>query len=203
MPPPGSAGGAITLMHAGMPLSRLHVPQRHVCLKSMRESARQITPLRLSIVNSQPARGPMFQTARIRPRRVLVQSVLASAAMAAAALLALPAPGSAQELDMNAIMPCGTPDLKGKQDAAACDSSRAIFVQQCTSCHTIVPIVRQQKNDADWDATMTRHRERVPDLSPAEFDSIAQFLKDHFKPERPVPNLPQQLIDNDPGFPPA
>ena len=36
-----------------------------------------------------------------------------------------------------------------------------------------------------------------------QLELIAQFLKDHFNPDRPVPKLPQVLIDNDPGLPPA
>jgi hypothetical protein len=112
-------------------------------------------------------------------------------------------PAAAQDLDLNAIMPCGTPDFAGKQSAADCTSARSLLMQQCTSCHSFVPIVRQQKEESGWDATIASHRERVSSMSDNELNLLAQFMKDHFRPDRPVPNLPQQLIDNDPGFPPA
>ena len=116
--------------------------------------------------------------------------------------LSLWAPAAAQEqLDMNAIMPCGTADFAGKQTAEQCDAARDAFMQNCTSCHSFVPIVLLQKDEAGWDATLSQHRSLAPEISRSDFDLIAQFLKDHFRPDRPVPHLPKALIDNDPGFP--
>ena len=54
-----------------------------------------------------------------------------------------------------------------------------------------------------WDATLVRHREKMSEAEDADLDLIKQFLKDHFRPDRPVPNVPQELIDSDPGFPAA
>jgi len=121
----------------------------------------------------------------------------------AAAFFGRPAPASAQQLDLAAIMPCGTPDLAGKQPADQCSAARDLFMQDCTSCHSFVPVVREQKDAAGWNATMSRHQPRVENASEADLDLIRQFLTDHFRPDRPVPKLPQELIDNDPGFPPA
>jgi hypothetical protein len=111
-------------------------------------------------------------------------------------------PASAQDqLDLNAIMPCGTPGFAGKQTADQCNAARNLFMQNCTSCHSFVPIVLLQKNEAGWDGTLAYHRPLLPQLSQADFDLVGQFLKDHFRPDRPVPNLPKTLIDNDAGFP--
>jgi hypothetical protein len=119
----------------------------------------------------------------------------------AAIFLVRGTPASAQQLDLNAIMPCGTPDVAGEQTADQCSAARDLFMQNCTSCHSFIPIVLLQKDETGWDATITHHRPLVPQLSQADLDLIRQFLKDHFRPDRPVPNLPKALIDNDPGFP--
>jgi hypothetical protein len=119
------------------------------------------------------------------------------------ALLDTVAPVSAQELDLAAIMPCGTPDLAGRQPPDQCTAARDLFMRDCTSCHSFVPIVRQQKDASGWDATMSRHQTRMDNATTGDLDLIRQFLQDHFRPDRPVPKLPQELIDNDPGFPPA
>ena len=100
-------------------------------------------------------------------------------------------------------MPCGIPDSGGRQSVDVCERARELFIQQCTSCHSFVPIVRQQKVGADWDGTLRRHTERLSEAPSEDLELIGQFLKDHFNPDRPVPSLPQELIDNDPGFPPA
>jgi hypothetical protein len=108
----------------------------------------------------------------------------------------------AQELDINAVMKCAG-DAKAKQSAEACVAARGLFMQHCTSCHSFVPVVRQQKDEAGWSAVMSGHRERTGGVADPDYEAIGQFLKDHFTPDRPVPELPQHLIDNDPGFPPA
>lgn len=144
-----------------------------------------------------------IRTICIRKICLLAFSVCAGGSLAlAVASLSRWAPAAAQEqLDLNAIMPCGTPDLAGKQSADQCTLARDAFMQNCTSCHSFVPIVLLQKDAAGWDATLTQHQSLAPGISRTDLDIIGQFLKDHFRPDRPVPALPKQLIDNDAGFP--
>lgn len=117
--------------------------------------------------------------------------------------VAVAGPSQAQGLDVNAVMPCAPPAHSGKQAPDVCEQSRGLFMQNCTSCHTVIPVVRMQKPDAEWDATLVRHREKMSEAEDADLDLIKQFLKDHFRPDRPQPNVPQELIDSDPGFPAA
>jgi len=109
----------------------------------------------------------------------------------------------AQDLDMNAIMPCGGDFASGKLSEDQCKSARDLFLQDCTSCHSFVPVVRTQKDEAGWNATMGVMGPKVQGASQADLDLIKQFLIDHFNADRPVPTLPSDLIANDPGFPPA
>lgn len=123
-------------------------------------------------------------------------------AIALVAIACTARPAFGQELDINAVMKCAG-DAKAKQSAEACVAARGLFMQHCTSCHSFVPVVRQQKDEAGWGALMAGHRQRAADVADPDYEAIGQFLKDHFTPDRPVPDLPQHLIDNDPGFPPA
>jgi hypothetical protein len=109
----------------------------------------------------------------------------------------------AQDLDMNAIMPCGGDFTSGKLTEDQCKSARDLFLQNCTSCHSFVPVVRMQKDEAGWTATMGVMGPKAQGASPDDLNLIKQFLIDHFNPSRPVPNLPPDLVANDPGFPPA
>lgn len=138
--------------------------------------------------------------------RVALVSVLATAG-AFAVIEVLSSFGEtgavAQDLDMNAIMPCGGAFSTGKLTEDQCKAARDLFLQDCTSCHSFVPVVRLQKDAAGWKATMATMAPKVQGASKADLDSIEQFLVDHFNPGRPVPKLPDALISNDPGFPPA
>lgn len=109
----------------------------------------------------------------------------------------------AQGLDIDATMPCAPPGHSGRQSAELCEKSRGLFMQNCTSCHTVIPVMRMQKPESEWDGTLIRHREKMSEAADEDLDLIRQFLKDHFRPDRPVPPIPQELIDSDPGFPAA
>jgi hypothetical protein len=72
---------------------------------------------------------------------------------------------------------------------------RDLVLNNCTSCHTIVPIVVLQMTKDAWERNSRDHRERVPALSDAEFKTLYDYLIANFNPERPVPKLPKALLD--------
>lgn len=74
-----------------------------------------------------------------------------------------------------------------------CAAARDLILANCTSCHTFVPVVKAQKNEAEWIATLEIHRPRVPDLSDEQLTQIRQYLIEHFNPNMPVPKLPPEL----------
>ena len=72
---------------------------------------------------------------------------------------------------------------------------RDLLLDNCTSCHTFVPIVVLQMSKEAWERNSRDHRGRVAALSDADFKTLYQYLIVNFNPARPVPKLPQELMD--------
>ena len=87
---------------------------------------------------------------------------------------------------MNAIFPPGP--------------GRDLVLNNCQNCHTFVPIVILQMEEAAWTRNSVDHRERVTGLSDADFATLYDYLKVNFNPRRPVPALPQELLDTWTGY---
>jgi hypothetical protein len=71
---------------------------------------------------------------------------------------------------------------------------RDLVLNNCTTCHTFVPIVVLQMSKEAWERNSRDHRERVKALSDADFQVLYQYLVANFNPNRPVPKLPQELL---------
>ena len=86
---------------------------------------------------------------------------------------------------------------------------RDIVLNNCQNCHTFVPIVVLQMEEAAWTRNSIDHRERVTQLSDEEFKTLYTYLKANFHPGRPVPNLAQgtarhlDVVLDPGGFAPA
>ena len=72
---------------------------------------------------------------------------------------------------------------------------RDLLLDNCTSCHTFVPIVVLQMTKDAWEANSRNHRDRVTALNDADFQTLYQYLTANFNPDRPVPKLPKELLD--------
>jgi mono/diheme cytochrome c family protein len=72
---------------------------------------------------------------------------------------------------------------------------RDIVLNNCQNCHTFVPIVVLQMEEAAWTRNSIDHRERVTQLSDEDFKTLYTYLKANFHPGRPVPRLPKELLD--------
>jgi mono/diheme cytochrome c family protein len=72
---------------------------------------------------------------------------------------------------------------------------RELVLNNCTTCHTFVPIVVLQMTKEAWERNSRDHRERVTALSDADFKTLYEYLTANFNPDRPVPKLPQELLD--------
>jgi mono/diheme cytochrome c family protein len=73
---------------------------------------------------------------------------------------------------------------------------RSLVLNNCQSCHTWVPIVVLQMNEAEWERSSTEHRGRVQGLSDQEFETLYAYLKASFTPDTPVPDLPPALLES-------
>jgi hypothetical protein len=72
---------------------------------------------------------------------------------------------------------------------------RELVLNNCTTCHTFVPIVVLQLTKEAWERNSRIHRERVPSMSDADFRTLYDYLEASFNPDRPVPKLPKALLD--------
>lgn len=121
-------------------------------------------------------------------------ALLAIAVFFAASLnLSLTAGSQAQEVDLNAVFRCAATDDEGK---AACGEARDLILNNCTVCHTFVPIVMQQFDAAGWTSLLDRHKGngRVNQLSAEQIMTIHDYLTDNFNGTLPPPDLPPELL---------
>ena len=71
---------------------------------------------------------------------------------------------------------------------------RELVLNNCTTCHTFVPIVILQMTEEGWERNSRDHRGRVAALSDADFKVLYEYLRRNFNPNRPVPKLPPELL---------
>jgi hypothetical protein len=88
--------------------------------------------------------------------------------------------GASAKLNLDEIFPPGR--------------GRELLLNNCTTCHTFVPIVVLQMNKEAWDRNSRDHRGRVGALSDADFKTLYDYLRANFNPNRPVPKLPPELL---------
>jgi mono/diheme cytochrome c family protein len=105
----------------------------------------------------------------------------APAADAPAAARTTSPPGS-MRVDIDAIFPEG--------------EGRSLVLNNCQTCHTWVPIVVLQMNEAEWYRSSLEHRGRVQGLNDQEFETLYDYLKASFTPDTPVPELPPALLES-------
>jgi hypothetical protein len=121
----------------------------------------------------------------IRPPLLLFATLLAAGGVLAAR--------AQQNVDMEQIFWCRDGE-NGGLTQAECADARELILLNCTVCHTFVRIARAQKTEAEWNATLSRHRQRVVNLSDEQFARVRQYLISHFNPGHPQPELPPELL---------
>ena len=94
-----------------------------------------------------------------------------------------PASGDSEPIRVNidAIFPAGP--------------GRDLVLNNCQSCHVWVPIVILRMDENAWHRNSLEHRSRVEALDDELFEILYDYLSSTFTPERPVPELPQALLE--------
>lgn len=133
----------------------------------------------------------------------MMRHQLAAVIMGSAALVGCTAPastaGPAQRAEARTTE--DTESVKVNIDEIFPDGQgRDLVLNNCTSCHTFVPIVVLQMDQEAWAGNRLIHRERVSALSDAEFETVYQYLVANFNPDRPVPKLPKALLNTWTGY---
>ena len=101
-------------------------------------------------------------------------------------------PASAQDVDVQEIFRCVDHPEVGPEH---CDEARSIILNNCTTCHTFVPIVLMQNDSGAWTGLLERHRDRAVRLSDEEFETIREYLAANFNEDLEPPELPPALLD--------
>ncbi len=83
------------------------------------------------------------------------------------------------KLDIDALLPPGP--------------GRDLVLQYCVNCHNIAPIVLARKTKDEWQYHRQDHSGRVA-ISKDELDQIYNYLTTYLTPDRPVPQLPPELL---------
>lgn len=144
-------------------------------------------------------------SSRLARRGRLARGAMALAAAAGIAVLASATLGiepsaQAQNVNIEKIFWCKEGGPTGEQSEEQCVAARESILNNCTTCHAFVPIVKAQKSEEGWHSFLQAHRARV-DMNDADYEQIELFLAEHFNPDNPVPKLPPALEQL--GMPPA
>jgi hypothetical protein len=90
--------------------------------------------------------------------------------------------------------PNGPPTKLNMDEIFPPGPGREILLNNCTTCHTFVPIVLSQKTKEEWENTRLHHRDRVSGLGDADFKTLYEYLETNFARGHPVPKLPPELL---------
>lgn len=75
-------------------------------------------------------------------------------------------------------------------------AGRDLVLDNCQSCHVLVPILVLPLDDAAWYRSSLEHRERVEGLTDSEFEALYDYLASNFTPDKEAPELPPALLDS-------
>jgi len=107
--------------------------------------------------------------------------------------LGFAAPAQAQSVNLQEIFRCVENDTVGTEE---CDRARTLVIDNCTVCHSFVPIVLQQFDSGAWRGLLDRHRDRVVQLNDQQVDEIHAYLTVNFNEDLPPPEVPPALLEN-------
>lgn len=118
---------------------------------------------------------------------------LAVAICTAAALPGGPPAAQAQQLDLDEVFRCSEETVT-RDD---CLDARDAILNNCTTCHTFVPIVMQPFDGDGWRGLLVRHVEngRVDQLTPERVEIMRLYLAENFNGDQPPPELPPALLE--------
>lgn len=74
---------------------------------------------------------------------------------------------------------------------------RDLVLYNCTACHTFVRIVLGQRTKERWEIVKRNHRPRVPQVPDSDLDRIFEYVESNFNETKPVPSLPNWLLEAD------
>jgi hypothetical protein len=89
--------------------------------------------------------------------------------------------GASRKLDIDALLPPGP--------------GRELVLQYCVNCHNIAPIILARKTHDEWEYHRKDHTGRLA-ITQEEWDTIYNYLETYLTPDRPIPELPPELLND-------
>ena len=98
----------------------------------------------------------------------------------------------AQQLDLDQVFRCSEASVPRD----SCLQAREVILNNCTTCHTFVPIVMQGFDENGWRGLLTRHVEngRVSQVPAEQIENLRVYLAENFNGDEPPPELPPELM---------
>lgn len=135
---------------------------------------------------TQPTITPVPPTATIQATTTPVPPTVTAQPTKASATPTPQASSSGQQkLNMDDYMPKGT--------------GRDLVLRDCTTCHSIVPIITGQRPNARWLSLKQDHRDKASGVNQADYDAEFNYLMENFNNTKPEPQLPAWFIQQQPG----
>lgn len=99
----------------------------------------------------------------------------------------------AQQLDLDEVFRCSEASVPREN----CLQARDVILNNCTTCHTFVPIVMQSFDENGWRGLLTRHVEngRVTQVPAEQIENLRLYLAENFNGSEPPPDLPKELLE--------
>lgn len=120
-------------------------------------------------------------------------AAFASMAILLAGQVSLGGPATSADVDLDVVFRCAG---KAPGPMKSCRETRDMIINNCTVCHTFVPIVMQQFEPEGWDSLLHRHvaGDRVGNLKETQVKTIREFLVSTFNTAHEPPELPEELL---------
>ena len=72
---------------------------------------------------------------------------------------------------------------------------RTLVIDSCGSCHAVACSAIGQRTEGRWKALEADHRDRVADMSDADYRALFEYLGANFSDAQPEPTVPPQFLE--------
>ncbi len=88
------------------------------------------------------------------------------------------------------------PSTVSVEDVFPAGRGQGFVLDNCSTCHSLVPIAVLQMDKDAWLQNSLDHRPRVPGVNDEDYRTMYEYLSLNFNPSRAVPTLPKQLLES-------
>ncbi len=133
-----------------------------------------------------PAATIQPTTAPVQPSATNLPTKAPSQPTASAQPTPQASPSGQQKLNLDDYLPKG--------------AGRDLMLRDCTSCHSFVPIVTDQRPNERWQSLKNDHRDKAPGTSEADYNTVFAYLMENFNNTKPEPKFPNWFLQQQQGI---